>query len=279
MTATVKMLLAGMPGSGKTKRIETLPADKCYVLDLEAGTLSISQEWKEAAGKRVLSVGKAAAHFGLTEFQMSQLLVTWISGPDPSAPAGAPYGSDMYATAVKAMGGKFEDKFPGTEFVVFDSITELSRRSLTFAQVQPEAFSEKTGKPDLRGAYGIHGRQLVAMSQRLQRAPYNVIMSCIITKDKETGMWELAMDGTMAAHALPGIFDEVIILGVFERENGGDPYRAFICNAQNKHGFTFAKDRSGTLETVEPSHLGRLIQKIQTAPQRPISDYDLPEGV
>ena len=27
---------------------------------------------------------------------------------------------------------------------------------------QPEAFSEKTGKPDIRGAYGLHGREMIA---------------------------------------------------------------------------------------------------------------------
>ena len=36
------------------------------------------------------------------------------------------------------------------------------------AKEQPEAFSEKTGKPDIRGAYGLHGREMIGWITHLQ---------------------------------------------------------------------------------------------------------------
>jgi hypothetical protein len=43
------------------------------------------------------------------------------------------------------------------ETIFIDSITVAGRLCLQWCRGQPEAFSERTGKPDLRGAYGLHG--------------------------------------------------------------------------------------------------------------------------
>lgn len=40
------------------------------------------------------------------------------------------------------------------EYVFIDSLSALSRLCLAWCKTQPQAFSEKTGKPDTRGAYG-----------------------------------------------------------------------------------------------------------------------------
>ena len=39
--------------------------------------------------------------------------------------------------------------------VFVDSITDLTRQAMAWAKKRPEAFSERTGKPDIRGAYGL----------------------------------------------------------------------------------------------------------------------------
>jgi hypothetical protein len=44
--------------------------------------------------------------------------------------------------------------------IFVDSITEIARLSFRYAEQQPEAFSERTGKKDTRGAYGLHGRMI-----------------------------------------------------------------------------------------------------------------------
>ena len=45
--------------------------------------------------------------------------------------------------------------------IFVDSITVAGRLCLQWAKGQPQAFSEKTGKPDTRGAYGLHASELV----------------------------------------------------------------------------------------------------------------------
>ena len=40
-----------------------------------------------------------------------------------------------------------------------------------WAKSQPDAFSPRTGKPDLRGAYGLLGREVIGLLKHLQHAP------------------------------------------------------------------------------------------------------------
>jgi hypothetical protein len=61
---------------------------------------------------------------------------------------------------------------PRHEAIVFvDSITDLTRQAMAYAKQQPEAFSERTGKPDVRGAYGLLGREVIQALKHLQHAP------------------------------------------------------------------------------------------------------------
>ena len=51
-----------------------------------------------------------------------------------------------------------------------DSITAISRLSFRWSEQQPEALSERTSKKDIRGAYGLHGREMIAWLHQLQHA-------------------------------------------------------------------------------------------------------------
>jgi hypothetical protein len=51
-----------------------------------------------------------------------------------------------------------------------DSITVLARLALIWAKVQPQALSERTGKPDTRGAYGLLGQEMLTALTHLQHA-------------------------------------------------------------------------------------------------------------
>ena len=134
-----------------------------------------------------------------------------------------------------------------------------------WSQKQPAAFSEKTGKPDNRGAYGLLGQEMIRWITHLQHASKSIIVVGILdsTKDDLT-RWTHApqIEGGKTGRELPGIFDQVLTLASMKMPTGED-YRAFICWQQNDWGFP-AKDRSGRLNMVEPPDLGALIHKIHT---------------
>ena len=82
-------------------------------------------------------------------------------------------------------------------------------------------------------------------------------------------MFQPQIDGSKTGLELPGIVDEVITMAELKAD-GGDPYRAFVCQTINPWGFP-AKDRSGRLAQVEEPHLGHLMAKIRT-PAAPVTD-------
>ena len=60
--------------------------------------------------------------------------------------------------------------------VFVDSITDLTRQVMVYARQQPEADSERTGKPDVRGAYGLLGREVIQALKHLQHAPGKTVI-------------------------------------------------------------------------------------------------------
>jgi len=62
-----------------------------------------------------------------------------------------------------------------------DSITALSRLCFNWAKSQPAAFSDRTSKPDSRGAYGLLGQEMVTALTHLQHARgKNVVFVAIL---------------------------------------------------------------------------------------------------
>ncbi len=59
----------------------------------------------------------------------------------------------------------------GKIIVFLDSITDLTRQAMAWAKTRPEAFSDRTGKPDTRGAYGLMAREVIGLLKHLQHAP------------------------------------------------------------------------------------------------------------
>jgi hypothetical protein len=152
------------------------------------------------------------------------------------------------------------------ETVFIDSITVAGRLCFQWCRGQPEAFSEKTGKPDIRGAYGLHGREMIGWLTHLQHARGKHVWFVGILDEKlddfNRKVFQPQIDGSKTGLELPGIVDEVITMAELKAD-GGDPYRAFVCQTINPWGFP-AKDRSGRLAQVEEPHLGRLMAKIRT---------------
>jgi hypothetical protein len=256
-------------GWGKTFQARTLPADKTLVIDLEAGTLALG-EWAGAT----LDVRSQAAAAGVHPWELSRALACLIGGADPAAAPGSAYAADQLAIYEQALGPR--SQFDGYEYVFVDSITVASRHAFAWAQRQPEAFSEKTGKPDTRGAYGLMGREMVTWLTQLQHSGKSTVIVGILEPVKDDfGRIEYVpqVEGSKTARELPGIFDQVITGGMFLFENGAPvldfnkgTQRGFICHQQNGYGVP-AKDRSGKLEALEAPDLGALLAKIQNGPR------------
>jgi hypothetical protein len=157
--------------------------------------------------------------------------------------------------------------------IFVDSITVAGRLCLQWCRGQPEAFAERTGKPDLRGAYGLHGREMIAWLTHLQHTrAKNVIFVGVLDEkldDFNRRVFSPQIDGSKTGLELPGIVDEVLTLAEIKDE-AGKPFRAFVCQTMNPWGFP-AKDRSGRLDLVEEPHLGRLFDKIH-GPARPLDE-------
>jgi hypothetical protein len=140
----INIALFGPSGIGKTTQARTLDSETTLFLDLEAGTLAI-QDWDGD----VVDLRKTAQGMSAHPWEIARAMACLVSGPDP-ADADGPYSKTAYDSYVAAFGGDVSmlDKYK-TVFV--DSITVASRLCFQWAQKQPEAFSEKTGKLDTRG--------------------------------------------------------------------------------------------------------------------------------
>ena len=262
----VNIALFGPSGVGKTYQAHTLDPDTTLVIDLEAGTLSI-QSWKGD----VIDIRSEAAKLGVHPWMFARALVCLLGGPDPSAPAGSPYSADMFAQYEAAIAPA--STFDKYENVFIDSITVASRMAFSWSKTQPEALSEKTGKPDNRGAYGLLGQEVVTWLTQAQHVrSKNIITVGILdvgTDDFGRPTFEPQIEGSKAGRELPGIFDQVITMGLFDVSGSAvmldlkkGTERGFICQQNNGYGVP-AKDRSGRLSPIEPPDLGALIRKIQ----------------
>lgn len=247
----VKGCIFGKSGIGKTSLLWTLPPEKTLFFDLEAGDLAIEGWAGDAIRPRT--------------WQECRDFAVFIGGPNPALREDQPY-SQAHFDAVKerfgdpAAIGKYD-----TVFV--DSITVAGRLCFQWCKGQPQAFSDKTGKPDTRGAYGLHGQEMIAWLTHLQHARGKNIWFVGILDEKlddfNRRFFQPQIEGSKTGLELPGIVDQVITMAEL-RTDDGTPYRAFVCHTLNPYGFP-AKDRSGRLDMIEEPHLGRLMEKIAGA--------------
>jgi hypothetical protein len=243
----IKGAIFGPHGVGKTSLLWSLNPEKTLFLDLEGGDLAVQDcpvdqikvvTWEEAVE-----------------------LACFITGPNPSKRPQQAYSQAHYNFVANKMDPAFLAKY---DTVFWDSISVASRLCWQWSTGQPDAFSEKTGKPDNRGAYGLVGRELVQWLTQIQHCQdKNVwVVGGLDRKEDDYGraLWIPQIEGTKAGNELPGIFDEIISMVVL-KDDTGNPNRAFVTCQVNPWGYP-AKDRSGRLEMVEEPHLGRLMAKI-----------------
>lgn len=245
----MKAAIFGPPGIGKTTLLRTLNSTTSLFFDLEAGDLAIE--------------GLAIDTIRPRTWRECRDFAVFIGGPNPALRKDQPYSEDHYQAICQKYGDpKVLEKY---DTVFIDSITVAGRLCFQWCKGQPEAHSDKTGKPDIRGAYGLHGREMIAWLTHLQHTrAKNVIFVGILDEkfdDFNRKVFVPQIDGSKTGLELPGIVDEVLTLTSLPDDNGV-PQRVFVCHTQNSWGYP-AKDRSGRLDLLEPPHLGRLIEKIR----------------
>ena len=257
------LAIFGPPGVGKTTLLKTLPPNETVCLDLEAGMKSV-QDWQ----------GASIPVRSFTEFRDLAVLV---GGPDPAQHPQSWYGSDYHAWLQAQHRDSGIEAFFATKRIIFvDSITDLTRQAMAYARQQPEAFSERTGKPDVRGAYGLLGREVIQALKHLQHARgKTVIFVGVLEKSTDefnATTWQPQMEGSKAGRELPGIVDQVVSMQLFsgDGESGWTldetaSERRLVCKSGNPWGLP-AKDRSGRLQMTEAPDLGALIAKINCGP-------------
>lgn len=245
----IKGCIFGKFGVGKTSLLWTLQVDTTLFFDLEAGDLAVEGWQGDAIRPKT--------------WQECRDFAVFIGGPNSALNNDQPYSEAHY----KSVCDKFGDSnaFDKYDTVFIDSITVAGRLCFQWCKNQPEAFSDKTGKADLRSAYGLHGQEMIAWLTHLQHTRNkNVWFVGILdekTDDFHRRIFSPQIEGSKTGLELPGIVDQVITMAELQTEDG-KAYRAFINHTLNPYGYP-AKDRSGRLEMIEEPHLGKLMSKIK----------------
>lgn len=279
----VNVALFAPSGWGKTFQARTLDPETTLFIDLEAGTLALNgdkEDGSDAWRGSVVNVREEAAKLGVHPWEFARALTCLIGGADPSAAPGTPYSVDQLAVYEQAIAPR--SVFEKYDTIFIDSITVASRLAFSWAKRQPEAVSEKTGKPDNRGAYGLLGQEVVTWLTQNQHIDKSIIVVGILDQTKDDfGRVEFSpqIEGGKAGRELAGIFDQVITGAMFDVSTGAPVLdmqkgaeRGFVCHLNNGFGVP-AKDRSGRLAAIEAPNLGAILKKIQSGPRVDQANY------
>ena len=247
----IKGVIVGKSGIGKTTQLSTLDPATTLFVDMEAGDLAVESWPGDALRPRTWNECRDIAVF--------------LGGANPALCDDQPYSVAHFNAVCERYGDPAALSKYATFFI--DSITVAGRLCLQWSKGQPQAQSEKSGKPDTRGAYGLMGQEMIGWLTQLQHARGKHVWLVGILDEKLDDFgrryFALQIDGSKTGLELPGIVDEVLTLAELKADEG-EPYRAFVCHTLNPWGFP-AKDRSGQLDPIEEPHLGKLMAKIAAA--------------
>lgn len=258
----VKALIVGPAGVGKTTLLRTLDPKNTLFIDLEAGDLAVQDVKVDSFRPRT--------------WEECRDLACYLGGPNPALPATAVYSQDHFNAVAESMGGA--DALAKYETYFMDSITVAGRLCFKWCEQQPETFNER-GKKDMRGTYGLMGREMIGWLTHLQHTRgKNVIFVGILENLKDefnVTSWELQIEGSKTGKELPGIVDQIATMQ-FVDFGDGKPVRALVCTQPNGWNYP-AKDRSGRLDQIEEPHLGKWLAKLTGKGARKPVDHTIPQ--
>lgn len=250
---SIKGAIFGPHGIGKTSLLWTVDPATTLFLNLEAGDLAL-QGW---SGDTI----------DIRTWHDARDMACLIGGPDPARRPNQSY-SQAHHDYVRNENKDLAAHLGKYSLHFWDSVSVASRLCFQWAGGEPESVSEKTGAKDIRGTYGLIGRELTEWLTHIQHTPDKsvwVVGGLDLKLDAANRpVWTLQIEGAQAGLKLLGIFDEIITMIDI------DGYRSFVCQTQNPGPYP-AKDRSGRLEMVEKPHLGELIEKI-AGPVKPVAE-------
>ena len=243
----VKMVILGGFGIGKTSLLKTLE-EPTLCIDLEAGLLAV-QDWQGDVIR-------------VRTWEEARAIACLIGGANPALGGNQVYSPMHYEHALRTYRGLQDlDKY---KCIFIDSLTVASRLCFAWAKAQPMVASDKTGRTDIRGAYGLLAQEMMAWVNQFQYIPNKDIIFTAILEQRldefNRSIWMPQCEGNKTANELPSVLDEVISMVSLKKEE--TQQRAFVCQTINPWGYP-AKDRSGRLEMVEEAHLGKLLAKIK----------------
>jgi hypothetical protein len=259
-----KILIIGLSGVGKTSLLRTLDQamlSSTLFVDIEAGDIAVAD----------LPVASVRPR----RWEECRDLACALGGFNPALPATAAYSEPHFNEVMK---NNELASLPSYQNLFVDSLTAAARLSFTWAEQQPEAFTDR-GRKDLRAIYGLHGRTMVGWLNQLQHARGRTVIFVAVLErnvdDFNVATWQPQIEGGKTGRELPAIVDQIITMNWIDF---GDrkPVRAFVCTNPNPWGFP-AKDRSGRLEQLEPPDLGALIEKLTRPGERKLFTAVSPE--
>ncbi|WP_353274673.1 MULTISPECIES: ATP-binding protein [unclassified Wolbachia] len=256
-TTGIKVVIFGPYGIGKTSLLKTI-SEPTLCLDFEAGLLAV-QDWQGDS-------------ISVRTWSQARDIACLIGGPNPALKSDQAYSQKHYEHVCS----KHKDLLSEVSkyrCIFVDSITVASRLCLLWARMQPEAFSDRSGKEDKRAAYGLLAQEMMAWLNQFQhiRDKDIIIVGTLgqYLDDCNRSTWLPQCEGAKTASEIPGIVDEVISMVGIKKDDGTEK-RSFVCQTINTWGYP-AKDRSGCLDMVEEPHLGKLLAKIKAKTFAPIA--------
>jgi len=164
-----KLLLIGPSGVGKTSTLHTLSAKllaSTLAFDIEAGLIAVSDLQFASVRPRT--------------WDDCRNLACVLGGPNPALPATATYSEAHFNELMK------DDelaRLTSYTTLFIDSLTGAGRLCFTWAEQQPEAFTDR-GRKDLRAVYGLHARSMTGWLNQLQHArERTVIFTAVLEKN------------------------------------------------------------------------------------------------